>query len=181
MSRFLCVSFSVSFSVSTSNVPFSVRFLCVFCVRFLCVPFSVPIQGLLPNTSYAATIWSYDPLTVADFLTNWTANGTSVHSHYNQNHGDPVTNEEYQFTFTAASDPSGQLVIVGSPEDSRDGVRINGLALGTPSVPEPSTAVLTWSLALTFSDELACAGFKGLRLLTRTQGTVLVYRGKPPA
>lgn len=105
----------------------------------------VRVRFLAPNQLYNCTIWSFDDqqgATNAQGLvvlrtSDWYANGVLVkdnYSFYGTTTNEPTDNLQYQFRFTATSDPNGTILLQGRrdmPEDSIS-VFINALKVAVP-------------------------------------------------
>lgn len=127
---------------------------------------SVLMSGLTPGAIYDLQVWSYDPFSEFSFRSDWTANGLLVQKNYSQSHGTPLTNDDYRFGFMAVADSSGRILILGTPQDSSDGVRINALQLSSADaahvVPEPSSLLVLGSFAVALCYSKKVRPIKGL-------------------
>jgi hypothetical protein len=76
-----------------------------------------------PNTTYTVTIWSFDNGSVTlDRVSDWSANGVPVRSGYTFfGSALPTSNDQYRFSFSAASDADGKIVISGRRSPSAGG------------------------------------------------------------
>ena len=115
------------------------------------------ITGLTANTIYPITIWAFDdgsnpePAGV-DRAADWSGGGGSATLTF-PGGPDPSTLADYNVSFEAVSDSSGNLTLTGivaatNPSSSHN-VFINGLEIGD-AIPEPSVGVLTFLGALLF-------------------------------
>lgn len=72
----------------------------------------VTLEGLAPNRAYAITVWSFDPGSIGQRVSDWYANGTLVKENYTFNgQVAPSNNAQYQFTFEVKSDEMGRILI----------------------------------------------------------------------
>lgn len=94
------------------------------------------IEGMVPNNAYAITVWSFDPNSPGQRVSDWYANGTLVKENYTFNgQVAPTSNSQYRFTFETVSDASGRIVVsarrdptsVGTTGAADYGVFLNGL------------------------------------------------------
>ncbi len=75
---------------------------------------NVTIAGLTPNTAHRLTVWSFDGQSSGAKVSDWYANGELVKSNYTFNAAvAPTSNSQYQFTFDATANASGQILLNG--------------------------------------------------------------------
>jgi len=110
----------------------------------------VTIAGLAANTPFMFTIWSFDSGSAGNRVSDWFANGTEVVTDYAFNGSVlPVDDLQYQFTITASTNATGQIVIGGRRKAASVdaagaasfGVFLNALQIDAV-VPEPTTGIL---------------------------------------
>ena len=74
----------------------------------------ITLNYLDPNAAYEITLWSYDNVSGGNRVSDWSANGIAVTNGYLFNGSTlPTDNSTYRFTFVAASDTQGRIVIQG--------------------------------------------------------------------
>jgi hypothetical protein len=91
----------------------------------------VTLNYLDPNAAYEITLWSYDNVSTGNRISDWSANGVAITNGYSFNGATlPTDNSTYRFTFVAASDAQGKIVVQGRRNPSAtvaNNVFINGL------------------------------------------------------
>ncbi len=110
----------------------------------------VTIVGLQPSTEYPITIWGYDVASgTNNRVTEWSGGGGSaVLSFFGNAGSNPASLADHAVSFNAITDPSGGLVLAGTPASGgapppfSHNVFINGLEIGDP-IPEPSGWLLS--------------------------------------
>jgi hypothetical protein len=106
----------------------------------------VGISGLAANLPHRVTVWSFDGQSGAGArVSDWFANGSLVKSNYTFTPGtpQPASNDQYRFTFEAAANGSGAMLIAGRRDatSSSFGVFVNALKVETLT-PQAATNAL---------------------------------------
>ncbi len=92
----------------------------------------VGIAGLTPNRLHRFTVWGFDSGSSGDRISDWFANGALVKSAYTFNGAVvPSSNDQCQFSFDAAADGAGQVLLSGrrNPASASFGVFLNALRI----------------------------------------------------
>jgi hypothetical protein len=99
---------------------------------------SILLQGLPTNVAHQVTIWSYDFSALGTRVSDWYANGVLQKTNYTFTSGvNPSTNGAFQFSLSATSSVSGEILIQGLRKSNSvdqngaaaPGVFLNGLEL----------------------------------------------------
>ena len=106
----------------------------------------VLVEDLTPGQKYIVKLWAFDDSASESTRSTWTANGTLVNDGYRFDPDqDPMTNNEYSFSFMVTADANGEILIEGRVGlDRAEGVDTPNVylnALEVAEVPEPGTIV----------------------------------------
>lgn len=105
---------------------------------------NITIAGLTPNAAHRLTVWSFDGQSVGAKVSDWFANGVLVKSNYTFNAAVPPTsNAQYQFTFDATANASGQILLNGRRDvtSSSFGAYLNALKVERLTAQSPTNAL----------------------------------------
>ncbi len=110
----------------------------------------VSISGLAPNKLHRLTVWSFDSGSPGSRVSDWFANGILVTNGYRfDGTALPADNERYRFSFDAASDGAGTIVVSGRRNlatANTYGVFLNALQVSTITTVPGNTGLASLML-----------------------------------
>ena len=117
------------------------------------------VAGLVPNQAYRVTIWSFDQGNTGNRVSDWSANGSLVVNNFTFNGSNLPTNDtQYQLSFKASADTSGQIAIQGRRDSSGVtgiAVFLNALKVETTTPDAPTITVQPSPVELYVGDKTA--------------------------